>query len=574
MDIVTTNLLTSFVDKFEITNNDEAANFENFCNYSIIKNEFNNEFEYEDISTGKDYQGIDGIAIIVNNQYISSIDELEEIIEKTKQLEVLFVFIQSKTSPSFDGAQILNFINTTKDVFNKEPQFTQTEEVKNKYEIIQFLYTKSSLMKENPTLKLYYITTGKWKDDKSLNAQIKTKRQLEDLSCFNTVDIFPYGASEIQKSYKNTTKNVSAEFTFKEVSPLPSIDGVIESYVGCLSFSEFKKIITDDKGNIKNIFYDNVRDFLGENTINSSIKDDLENKHFSLFPLLNNGVTIVASKGKVVSVREFFIENYQIVNGCQTSHILFNNKDSEGIDDLYIPIKVIITDNEEIKNKITIATNSQTAIKEEELTAFSDFQKDLELYYESISTKDARDDKLHYERRTGQFSSEQDFPRTKIVTIKKQIKTFSSMFLDMPHWASGKYKKLYNEIKKHILKSEHNHSAYYVSALALYKLEKLIRSNEIDRKYNKVRLHILMMFRILTIGEVKKEEFNSKNFEKKCEKLSNILLNEKELLNSFHTILRLIDESDIDISNQRSLYTEATRDILKKICIDKINIQK
>lgn len=564
MDLVTTNLLNDFKEKYEISSKNDDINFEHFCNYSILKNEFNNEFEYDDISTWNWYQWIDGIAIIVNNQYINWIEELEDIISTTKELNVSFIIIQTKTSTHFDWSQILNFINTTKDFFDIEPNFPQTEEVKNKKSIVGLLYSKVSLMDENPTLKMYYITTGNWEDDVSLKANISNKKELEKLNLFKEVDFNPYGASEIQKAYKNTSKTVSANFTFKELSPFPKIDGVEQSYVGSISFWEFKKIIIDSNWNIKNIFYDNVRDFLWDNTINSKINEDLKEKKFELFPLLNNWVTIVAGNAKTINTRDFFIENYQIVNGCQTSHILFNNKDVVWIDNLYIPIKVIITTDEEIKNQITIATNTQTAIKEEELTAFSDFQKYLESYYESTSS-DIQ--KLHYERRTWQFTAEKSFPKTTIVTIKKQIKTFSSMFLSMPHLASGKYKILFKAQMKNIFQKNHKPISYYISSLALYKIEKFIRSWEIDKKYNKVRLHILMMYNIYNVWETNVSEFNSKKFEKKCESLLKIIIDNGEFLKSIKSILNLIDTSGIDISNQRLLYTENARDIFKNICI-------
>ena len=47
----------------------------------------------------------------------------------------------------------------------------------------------------------------------------------------------------------------------------------------------------------------------------------------------------------------------------------------EGIDELIIPIRIIATKDENLKNDITRATNSQTAIKKDQLEALSTFQK-------------------------------------------------------------------------------------------------------------------------------------------------------------------------------------------------------
>ncbi len=132
--------------------------------------------------------------------------------------------------------------------------------------------------------------------------------------------------------------------------------------------------------------------------------------------MLNNGITVVTSS-IIISGDIATIEDYQIVNGCQTSNVLIENMDSvEGIDELIIPIRIIATKDENLKNDITRATNSQTAIKKK-VEALSTFQKKLEEYYKTYRDEDS----LVYERRTGQYR-DSNIPKNKIVTIAMQIK--------------------------------------------------------------------------------------------------------------------------------------------------------
>ena len=91
---------------------------------------------------------------------------------------------------------------------------------------------------------------------------------------------------------------------------IPVVDGVSESYFGIIPFNELKKIITDESEQIRNIFYDNVRDFLGDNPVNISISNTLEEKKFGFFGVLNNGVTIVADRLQSTG-DQFTINNYQ-----------------------------------------------------------------------------------------------------------------------------------------------------------------------------------------------------------------------------------------------------------------------
>lgn len=559
MDRITRNLLEDFLKQFEIRSESESVDFEKFCNYSVIKNEFNNEFEIEDISTGNN-QGIDGLAIIVNNQSIDTVQEVEDLIEEAKIIEVNFVFIQSKTSAKFESSEIGNFIFSVKDFFKEKPQLGMTTEVKEKFDITQKLFKNFNLMtKGNPVCKLYYITTGKWTDDQSLTAVINTGvKELKDLDIsFSKVNFIPRDANDIQKLYRKTSEEVMTEFSFDEMVTLPKIDGVEEAYLGIIKFKEYEKIITDDNGNMQNIFYDNVRDYLGENPVNKKIDETLKAKKFDIFAILNNGITIVADKKNNSKGKSFSISNYQVVNGCQTSHTLFNNKELEGIDKITVPVKLIITQNEDIKSSITVATNSQTAIKEEQLVAFSDFQKNLEQYYKSF--KD--DNRLFYERRTGQYNTEQGITKTKIVTIKNQIKTFASMFLYVPHLASGYYGKLYRAVKDQIFEKDHKYNSYYLSSLCIYKIEKFARAGSIDRKYNKARYHILMLFRMTNQSD-ELRGFNSKSMENYCDSLISILNNESTALAAFNKAIKIIDDSGIDINNRKLLYQKNTTDLL------------
>ena len=59
--------------------------------------------------------------------------------------------------------------------------------------------------------------------------------------------------------------------------------------------------------------------------------------------LLNNGVTIVADSISKTG-DTFTIEDYQIVNGCQTSHVLCNFNNAGGpTGPIQIPVKLIVS---------------------------------------------------------------------------------------------------------------------------------------------------------------------------------------------------------------------------------------
>ena len=143
---------------------------------------------------------------------------------------------------------------------------------------------------------------------------------------------------------------------------------------------DFITILSDsDNRMLTNIFEDNVRDFQGYNSVNNEIQDTLNSSEDQpRFGLLNNGITIVAKS--ILSTGDWVeIYDYQIVNGCQTSYILFDNKDRL-CDNAYVVVKLIEVTNENISDRVIYTTNRQTEVKSEAFVATKLFHKRLQDY--------------------------------------------------------------------------------------------------------------------------------------------------------------------------------------------------
>ena len=169
------------------------------------------------------------------------------------------------------------------------------------------------------------------------------------------------------------------------------------------------------------MFYDNVRDYKGDNPVNHEMAETVSNDP-NKFVLFNNGVTVICKKLSCLRNR-FTLTDYQIVNGCQTSHVLFNNKDVI-TEDLQIPIKIIETENDDTVNQIIKATNRQTQVSDEQLIALNEFHRKLEAFYATFSGAS----RLYYERRSKQYNYGTDIEKVRIVSIAIQNKYVASMF--------------------------------------------------------------------------------------------------------------------------------------------------
>src|SRR5208282_5783675 len=85
------------------------------------------------------------------------------------------------------------------------------------------------------------------------------------------------------------------------------------------------------------------------------------------------------------------------VNGCQTSYVLFENRDK--IDEVVVPVRLIASDDEDVIQSIVTATNQQTQLSREQLFAATEFPKRLEQFVQTYPGEQ----KLYYERRSRQY---------------------------------------------------------------------------------------------------------------------------------------------------------------------------
>lgn len=554
MDRITKTLLQDFLKTQEIISNNESKNFEKFVNYSILSNEYNKNFDVDSISIGSGNDtGIDGLAIIVNGHLIEEMNEIDDLLQQNGYLDVKYIFIQSKTSSSIDTSEMLQFYNGVYDFFSEEHKLVRNDDIQRISQISDYIFTLASDFKQNPSCKIFYITTSTTLvEDTNIQGCITVNKQhLDQLNLFENIEFIIYGANDLGKLYRKTKTPLSCTIQFPNKITLPETIGIDESYYGFLQFSEFKKLIIDQNDNIQNVFEDNVRDFQGLNAVNIKIDETLTSENPHLFSVLNNGVTIVANEIKI-SGDKCTLFDFQIVNGCQTSNILYQNRTLDALNNINIPIKLIVTTDDEIKSKITVSTNSQTAVKKEQLSAMTDFQKNLEHYYNSMDG----DGRLYYERRANQYNNNSSVVKKRIISVSNQIKSFSSIFRQDPHLVTTYFGQIAKEIgnkKSKLFENDHQFAAYYLAGLIFYKLDTLFSSNEIDKKFKKVKFYIIMLFPLLA----SKESFpplNSHNkVEKYCNPIIKILLDDSLCKSVFKRAIHIIELSGAKIEDKEAL---------------------
>ena len=190
--------------------------------------------------------------------------------------------------------------------------------------------------------------------------------------------------------------------------------------VGFVNVNQLIRLV--DRYNNNELFEKNVRLFLGTGKeVNQRIIRTVTGNESMWFGYMNNGVSITAddvrvdrpaSKGKV-RVR---LTGMQIINGCQTVNALYHAKYSadskdkfQGNSNVMVRIYQIDPSNTAFHDALIIATNSQNAIRPEDLLSNDMNQKTIQQVFQEYG--------IGYERKEGetppghgyqmQFSKEQ-----------------------------------------------------------------------------------------------------------------------------------------------------------------------
>lgn len=559
-DRVIEGLVTDFANDYNISNLKESEQFEHLINFCILSGEKDDDFDLNDIHVGeKGNYGLDGVVILLDDRIVTTVEEVDEVLAKRKSASVKYIFVQSKTSDSFDTGDVLKEFSAINAFLKEKYDFPFNESCKELIEVSAHIASKASMISVDVVCRIYYATTGMWVEDNFIHIIEDEKEKISNYNIFSKIEFIPLGGKEIKQKYKETKNKISKDINFVRKATLPKIEGVNSSFIGVIPAKDYIELITDSSGNIlRSIFFDNIRDFLGDNPVNSDISETLNNKETcGLFPVLNNGVTIVSRRlkpmGDILSLYDF-----QVVNGCQTSNILFRNKDNLN-DSIFLPLKIIITNDDDVISRIVMATNSQTEIKKEAFESLLPFHKELEQYYRIASSNYCVD--LYYERRQRQYTND-NINKNRIITLSAQTKSYVAMFLNYPHSVHKYYGTTLKDFYTALYKESHDLLPYYLSTAFYYKINKFF-NNQRYSNYRAFKFYILYSLKVLFIGT---ERFsNSKSKPNKNLGLLIKMLTNDTILGE--AILKILPELS---AASRELHLSPYKAVLKKDFTDKV----
>ncbi len=574
MNPIVEALLTDFSGRHEINTTDKSSAFEQFAAFCTLSAERLDQGDFRDAVTDAGEEGLDAVGVIVNGSLVTDSSDIEEILTNAPSLVVKYVFVQAKTAETWDGGDVLKFTRAVEGFFSGANIGSSTV-VADARKVHEEILKNAARLETNPQLRAYYVATGQWVPGIAAEKHLhELAQRLEALALFSSIRCEPVDQGRLQQFYRSATSAASATVEFDSKVTLPKIEGIEQAYLGVLPASELMKLVVDgDSDEIRrSVFEDNVRDFQGVNApVNAGIRETLRGDHRQRFAVLNNGVTVVVRDLRVTA-NSFRLADYQIVNGAQTSNVLFSNRDTfERGEDVLVPTRIIQTTDEDLITEIVTATNSQTQVRPDELNARAVAERHVEKYFAAQEAPR----NLLYERRSKQYDSKGDVVKARVIDRYTLVRATAAVFADEPHLSTGYPMQLLGRLSgAQQAKDGHQRVifftdsdeplVYYAAASAYYRLDLFFKTSKIEARYKPARWHLLMAARHLAMGNAM-PGFTERKFRTWAKPFVDIVWDDAEGVALFAKAVEVIDKAGLPLSRTALRNASTVQDLLEHL---------
>ncbi|CAO4152619.1 AIPR protein [Methylorubrum extorquens] len=481
--------------------------------------------------------------IFIDDVFVSSREEVDEAFKARKRdAEVTVVFTQIKTSESWKKAEINTFESAILDFLSDTHEYPHSDYMTNCREVFNAVISQVGKIPDGkPSALLYFATTAREAmENEILGARAALEKSVRDSGFFNNVRATLLNRDSIFDLWRSSEGAVEATLQVLGSAAFPGAPGVKQGYVVTVKANNFiNQILKDPNDRLRQrIFEENVRDVIGiegevNNEISVTLSDSLRQKRFGI---MNNGVTIISPDVRL-SGFDIFMRDFQIVNGCQRSNVLFEHRSSI-TDDATLMLKIIETSGPAVADDIVRSTNRQAKVEEDQFLATLDAVKAIERYFEARGADEER--RLYFERRKNQFSGNEDAKAVRLFDVKELARCVGAMFLDKPDIASRYPNRLTGELRAQVFNRSHNEEVFNISAYTLYRVKILISNGRIDAKFSKLRWHIITAIKYYVCGEAI-PQLSSPKIKSTCADIERFLsANEEENLEKIRSLCNTV----------------------------------
>ena len=409
--------------------------------------------------------GCDSIYIFCNGILIKEDFLQDRTIQKESTLEM--IIIQSKTSMKFDENVIMKWKTVSNNLFDLDKKIDTfsnryNEDIREAFQLFRDVY--KALIRKRIKLKIRYcyISEGNQVHPNVKEQGKELEKEVSALFPIAKISVDYYNAERLMECLNQSEK----EDYELQLADSPISIGKSNDYVALVTLKEYYNFITGGSDFLdQSIFEANIRDYQGDVSVNTQIRNTLEQKTSQKnidFWWLNNGITILAKKVMPQTGKSLLVIEPEIVNGLQTSNEIYNyfseNPDKISKDTRNILVRIIVPDNEQLRDDIILATNNQTQIPKSSLRVSDPIHWQIEMYFKSKG--------LYYDRRKNHYKN-LGKKSTEIISVSYLAQALIAVLLQKPNYSRARPSSLLtnDEYYNDLYKREIDLNVYYKIAV-------------------------------------------------------------------------------------------------------------
>lgn len=505
------------LDFDRMKDHERGALFERFAAFHILR-----RFHEQELSPGSlsrlvigaahDNQ-LDCVILMIDGGIVDSAEAIDAALDAASDtVNATIIFIQATRSNRFDRDKISAFVNGASSFCAEHPDFIENEDLQRKRALKEHLFARASEGGHHLTVSIYgyFAALGAWRaEDRDENKEgelRRGRRTLGDLPWVSDVEFEAVDKNRILDMVATSLplprlgderaleiEDYEAFLPRDALVELPAIPGVEGGFVGHVPIAAYLALLEreDGQGLREGIFNLNVRGYQGDAGVNERIRETLAGPERAQFLLRNNGVTIVADALEIEG-RQVRLDNFQIVNGLQTSTVIYRMRDElRAARDVYVPVKLVGATDWPLRRAIIDATNRQTPITGAALFAASDKALDLERYFRSRI--EAGGPPILLERRRGQYPAGIEMER---ISLEDLLRAFYAVFHEAPHIAERGFGAIAGELDEHLFAPSLTAEPYYAAALLLSYIRRISSEAGVS-KLDQIEHHAALGLRVI-----------------------------------------------------------------------------
>jgi len=466
---------------------------------------------------------IDAVAIIINGEIVRTekdLDELESAVSDDEAVAVSFVFVQATGQPASsdrlggkisgfsdgvfafldnDGADatginasIMSWIALKNRIFT----ILEENEIEACCECGMYLVWGRQIQPEDGNVKRAIRT-----------AEDKIRQHARIAGKFNAVRFSLFDSVKLEDIILGVDHHVTVPLS--SFVKVPAVTGAKACYLGYFRADHLLDMITSDPSEgepqVRSSFFaSNVRSYLGSGArVNAAIADTLRDpKQRAQFALRSNGIAITARDLEELPGGNVRLKFAQIVNGCQTSHTLFSQRDllkGAAGSQVYVPVKIIVADDPAIVGSAILALNRQTPIEEAQVVTERDVVDRLHAIFNDEQA--LPENRALFERRINEFKDSKEIDKARVISLYDLARAYASAFLPRPDQLNvhGKQPVIDKISKGIIFNKDQSVEPYHVAGLMILRAREALARVPASRKWDRypAKNQLLFAMRLL-----------------------------------------------------------------------------